>query len=258
MTAEFLTVTEIPGNRATREQIERLHHRYHFASLLCRDQDVLEAACGAGMGLGYLARVARRVVGGDIDEQVLSFAERQYRGRPNIEVRQFDGQSMPFPEASFDVVLLYEAIYYLPRPDKFFEESKRVLRPGGHLVICSVNKDWPDFNPSPHSVAYYSAAELRGMLSPKFSKVEAFGAFPVRQETSHDRLTSFLKRTAVRFRLMPRTMKGKELFKRIFFGRLISLPAELIDEPKGYRPPEPIPAGGPNSSYKIIYLLAKN
>lgn len=258
MTAEFLTVTETPGNRASQEQIERLYHRYHFAASLCRDKDVLEAACGAGLGLGYLARVARKVVGGDIDEQVLSFAERQYRGRPNIEVRQFDVQSMPFPEASFDVVLLYEAIYYLPRPEIFLDEVKRVLRKDGLLVIGTVNKEWPDFNPSPYSVAYYSTAELRGMLSPKFSKVETFGAFPVRQDTPHDRLTSFLKRTAVRFRLMPRTMKGKELFKRIFFGRLVPIPAEIMEGPKSYQQPEPIPAGAPNSSYKIIYLIAKN
>jgi len=90
MSAEYLTVTETPGNKASEEQIARLRYRYHFASLLCREKDVLEAACGADMGLGYLGRIAKKVVGGDIDAKILAFAERHYIGRPNIEVRRFD------------------------------------------------------------------------------------------------------------------------------------------------------------------------
>jgi cyclopropane fatty-acyl-phospholipid synthase-like methyltransferase len=55
MTPEYIHVTEIPGNKASAEQIERLYHRYHFASAFCQGKEVLEVACGAGMGLGYLA-----------------------------------------------------------------------------------------------------------------------------------------------------------------------------------------------------------
>ena len=35
--------------------------------------DVLEVACGGGIGLGYLARTAKKVVGGDIDETILQY-----------------------------------------------------------------------------------------------------------------------------------------------------------------------------------------
>jgi len=258
MTAEFLTVTETPGNLASQEQIERLRHRYHFASLLCRDKDVLEAACGAGLGLGYLARVARKVIGGDIDVRVLKFAEERYRGRPNIEVMNFDAQQMPFPEAGFDVIILYEAIYYLPQPEKFVDEAKRVLRKGGFLIIGSVNREWPDFNPSPYSVGYYSITELARLLAPRFGMIEAYGAFPVRGETLRDRFISHLKRTAVKCHLMPKTMKGKELFKRIFFGRLSPIPAEITDAPDPYHLPQAISPAISDLSHKIIYLVAKS
>jgi hypothetical protein len=58
-------------------------------------KDVLEVACGAGVGLGLLSRVVRRDVGGDIDERNCSIARTTYPNRPGIEVRQFDAETIP-------------------------------------------------------------------------------------------------------------------------------------------------------------------
>jgi SAM-dependent methyltransferase len=256
-TAEFVTVTEIPGNKASREQLERLYDRYHFAAAFCRDRDILEAACGAGMGLGYLARTARMVVGGDINEIVLAIAQNQYQGRPNIIVKKFDAQELPFPDQSFDVVLLYEAIYYLASPEKFVQEAKRVLRPGGRLIIGSVNKEWSDFNPSPFSRKYFTAAEVAEQLRPHFREIRAFGAFPVRAATPRDRIVSLFKRIAIKLRLMPKTMKGKELFKRIFFGRLVPIPPELAVDGALDTPQVPLAIDAPNPQVKIFYVIAR-
>jgi SAM-dependent methyltransferase len=257
MAADYISVTEVPGNKASHEQIERLYQRYHFGATFCQDKDVLEAACGAGIGLGYLARRARRVIGGDIDADVLRFAEVRYRGRPTIDVRTLDAQALPFADRSFDVILLYEAIYYLPQPEKFFKEAARVLRPAGQIIICTVNKDWSDFNPSPFSVRYFSASEIYQQLRFYASEIQAYGAFPVRAETTRDRIVSGIKRTAVRFHLMPKTMKGKEIFKRIFFGRLVLIPAEMEPGTAAYTAPEPISTDSPHPNYKIIYVVAR-
>ncbi|HOM17804.1 MAG TPA: hypothetical protein PLQ00_10775, partial [Thermoguttaceae bacterium] len=61
-TADYTGVTELPGNLAHKEQLSILMTRYHWAAQYARDREVLEAACGAGQGLGYLRRTARRVV----------------------------------------------------------------------------------------------------------------------------------------------------------------------------------------------------
>lgn len=257
MTAEYLTVTEIPGNRASQEQIERLYHRYHFALSFCRDRDVLEVACGAGMGLGYLRKAARTVTGGDIDENILAIAEEHYAGRRDIAVKKLDAQNLPFPQESFDVVLLYEAIYYLSQVEKFIEEAKRVLRPKGMLIVCSVNKDWPDFNPSPFSTKYFSLPELHQLMLPRFQEIKAYGAFPVQADTIRDRFVSFIKRRAVRLHLMPKTMKGKEFYKRVFLGGLISIPSEIEEGTAVYMPPVSIPVSSPNPNYKIFYIVAQ-
>src|ERR1039458_7769137 len=93
---EYSTITERPGDGAHREQLSALITRYHFAAAQCGGKDVLEVCCGAGIGLGYLAREARSVVGGDIDPLNLSYARKYFRDRKNIQVTELDALDTPF------------------------------------------------------------------------------------------------------------------------------------------------------------------
>jgi len=257
LTEDYTTVTELPGNKITREQLARLYQRYRFAQQFCNNREVLELACGGAMGLGYLANVAKRVVGGDIDKNILKHSIEYYKGREKIEIREFDAQNIPFEDNSFDVVILYEAIYYLENPEKFVSEAHRVLKDKGVLLICTVNKDWVDFNPSPYSTKYFSAPELYTLMNHNFSKVELFGAFSVIKKSGlRNRLISFIKRTAISLNLMPKTMKAKAIFKRLFFGKLIALPPEIEEGLADYSPPIPISSDHPNSEYKVLFSVA--
>ena len=257
MRADYTTVTETPGIKASREQLARLYQRYHFAVQFCRNKKVLEAACGAGQGLGYMAKVAQRVVGGDIDENNLRFARETYKGKDKIELYLFDAHKLPFDNRSFDVILLYEAIYYLGHPETFLGECQRILRKDGVLLICTVNKDWSDFNPSPYSTKYFSAQELYQLLSARFGDVRLYGGFPATTDSMRDKITSIVKRTAIALNLMPETMKSKEILKRIFFGKLAPLPAEMEDGMAEYAAPVPIPGDSPNFQYKVLYAIAR-
>ena len=109
-----------------------IYTRYAFAASFCRDHHVLEVGCGVGQGLGYLARVAAHVVGGDLSLGLIRQAQAHYQGR--IPLAQFDAEALPFREQSFDVVILHEAIYYLSSPQRLVAESRRVLR--GNGVCC--------------------------------------------------------------------------------------------------------------------------
>ena len=55
---------------------------------------------------------------------------------------------------------------------------------------------------------------------------------------------------------MPKTMKGKGILKRIFFGKLSPLPNEIEEGMCGYKPPEPIPDDSSNDDYKVLYAVA--
>jgi SAM-dependent methyltransferase len=225
---DFTTVTEITGNKVTEEQIERMYTRYRFALDFCENKDVLEIACGSGQGLGLLAKKAHKVVGGDIDENNLKLAIEHYKNRSNIELKILDAHQLQFDNESFDVIILYEAIYYLREPASFVKEAWRVLRKGGVLLVCTANKDCPGFNPSPYSYRYLSAPELFNLLKENgFINIALFGDLLLRNENLQGEILSLIKRIAVRLHIIPKTMKGKEFLKRIFFGKLELLPPEI-------------------------------
>lgn len=252
--ADYSQVTELSGSRGSRAQLARMCQRYYFAGQFCEGKEVLEIACGAGQGLGYLARRARRVVGIDIDDRVLAFARAHYGSR--IEIRQMDGQTLGFADQSFDVVVHFEAIYYLPRPEQFASEVQRVLRPSGVLVVCTANKDLPDFNPSPFSHRYFGPPELVALLRPRGFEVECFGADAVGPLTLGGQALRTLKRAAVQLDLIPKTMKGKELLKRMVFGSLVELPKE-IHEGESVELPEPIASDRPDREHRVLFVVAR-
>jgi SAM-dependent methyltransferase len=246
---DYSTVTEAPGNLVSREAIDMLAARYTWAAEAAAGKDVLEVACGAGPGLGLLARNGRRAVGGDYTDALLRVAQRHYGTR--VPLIRLDASRLPFRETSFDVVLLFEAIYYLPSVEQFLAECRRVLRPGGRLLVCTVNRAWRDFNPSPYSVNYLDAPEMRALFTHEGFDVELLGAFPATPSAA-GRVVSLVKRVAVGLHLIPSTMKGKELLKRMFLGPLEPFPAEV--EEGGPLRPQPLAASG--EEYKVLYVDA--
>ena len=86
--------------------------------------------------------------------------------------------------------------------------------------------------------------------------MEFYGAFSVLPKGLKENLIALIKRTTVAFHLIPKTMKGKEFLKRIFFGKLIPLPNEITEGMAEYTPPIPIPEDRPNFEYKVIYAVA--
>src|SRR5262249_14924117 len=136
-------------------------------------------------------------------------------------------------------------------------EAKRVLRPGGRLIICTVNCAWSDFNPSPFSIRYFSAVELASLLGERGFSVELLGAFPVERSSLRSAVLSAVKRAAVKLGLIPKTMTGKQLLKRIFFGRLAPIPKEVVDGMAPYAAPTPFPDGRA-ADYTVLYALCES
>jgi SAM-dependent methyltransferase len=252
---DYSGVTETAGHRVTREALSMLYTRYAFAATFSEGRDVLEVACGGGAGLGYLATRARRVVGGDYTERLLARAERQYRGR--IPLVRLDAHALPFRSGSVGVVLLYEALYYLAEAARFVDEAWRVLKRPGCLAVSTVNREWPDFNPSPFSTRYFSGSELFALLGDRGFQTELYGAFPVDRGSSSGRAISVIRRAAVRLHLMPRTMKGKEWLKRVFLGRLAAFPAEVADAMAPYRSPVRLRPNGSIRDFKVLFAVGR-
>lgn len=254
---DFTSVTEVTGNNVTQAQLDRLLTRYKFALDNFSSGKILEVACGSGLGLGYLANKAEQVIGIDIDEKLVGIAKSNYSKRDNIEISTGDAHRLAFEDNYFAQVILYECIYYFPDPVKVLDEINRVLIPGGNLIYCSVNPEWEDFNPSPFSNKYFSAKEIFEILKRRFHNIEIYGSSPASDNTIKGKLISLIKKLAVKFHLIPGSMKGKELLKRLFFGKLSPLTGEIKDY---HGKPLPIEKIDPNETIKdyiVIFATAK-
>jgi ubiquinone/menaquinone biosynthesis C-methylase UbiE len=253
---DYASITESPGLKVTREQLARLYHRYRFALNFVRGKDVLEVACGSGIGLGLLAKHADRIEGGDIDKRNISIAADLYR-HDGIKVREMDAHALPYEKNSFDVVLLFEAIYYLEHPEVFVKEAYRILRRQGVLIICTVNRDWGDFHPSPYTYQYFSVPQLVELLGELFRNIQCYGAFSTKAGGIFEKTVSLVKRAAVGFQLIPGSLAARAYLKRVFMGPLQSLPQHIDDGMAPYEPPISISADKANVDYKIVYAVAE-
>lgn len=251
MLTDYSHLTETTNSKVSREQLRRMVTRYRFAATYCEDRDVLEAGCGVGQGLGILARASKKLVAGDYTDSLVNSARNHYGSR--VEIQKFDAQEMPFDDRSFDVIILYEAIYYLPQPERFVTECRRVLRSNGNMLICTANKDWSGFARSPSTYRYFSAPELYELLQSNGFSAELFGDCPVSDGSISGALISSIRKIAVNLNLMPNNLKDREKLKRIFFGKLIDMPAELEERMATYVRPVPISHLKSNDQFKVLF-----
>jgi ubiquinone/menaquinone biosynthesis C-methylase UbiE len=254
MTAEFVSVTEIEGQRISAEQLFRTCHRYHWAANASIGKDVLEVACGAGQGLGLLKSVAKSVTAGDVSPEVLTTAQKTYG--TSIPLSTFGAEDLPFPASSFDIVIMFEALYYVPNPKRFFSEARRVLRQDGQVLIVSANKDLYDFTASPYSKRYLGVMELREELSAAGFVCQFSALIDTREVSVRQRILRPVKLAASHLGLIPKTMHGKEWLKKLFFGDMAIMPADISEMPIDYSEPNVIAQQKPDLTHKVIYCSA--
>ena len=252
---DYLDVTELSGDLVSQEQVDRIEARYVWAANgYCKGKAVVELACGTGQGLGLLSEVSSTLEASDYSEAMVSRVKEHYGTR--VDVRCFDAASMPFEDNSKDVLIIFEAIYYLPDIEKFFHECQRVLKTGGYLLIASANKDLYDFNPSPYSHIYLGVMEMADQLQSLGFDVEFFASHRVDSVSLLQQILRPIKKIAVMFNLVPKSMNAKRILKRLVFGKLIQMPAEISNNPN-CTTPEKISKSDANNSHKVIYCAAK-
>jgi ubiquinone/menaquinone biosynthesis C-methylase UbiE len=78
-------------------------------------------------------------------------------------LRQGDAGHLPWPDASFDLVISLEALEFFPRPRRALAEMSRVLRPGGALVVSKYPDVWARALPF-KGLSRHSITRLLGRL----------------------------------------------------------------------------------------------
>ena len=109
---------------------------------------VLEVAVGPGVTLTeILKRVDRTTVvyGVDLSPRMLEKARRRVNaaGHANVDLREADTRQLPFPDGAFDVLYNSYMLDLIPLQDMpvVLSEYRRVLKPGGRLVLVNMSKE---------------------------------------------------------------------------------------------------------------------
>ncbi|MCL7426851.1 class I SAM-dependent methyltransferase [Streptomyces sp. YS415] len=140
---------------------------------------VLDIGCGDGTAAAVAAPLlpGHRIIGVDWSQDALRRARTRLACEP---VRgELTGGGLPFRSESADAVLFSEVIEHLVDPDAALDEIRRVLRPGGHLMLST-----------PNLAAWYNRALVLAGVQPVFSEVSlrAIHGRPGKEVVGHLRL----------------------------------------------------------------------
>jgi SAM-dependent methyltransferase len=110
-----------------------------FASV-APHETVLDVGCGTGVVAITAARIGAKVKALDLTPALLDRARQNAAvAQVEVEFKEGDVESLPYADASFDVVLSQFGHMFGPRPEVTTAEMLRVLRPGGRIAFST----WP-------------------------------------------------------------------------------------------------------------------
>jgi len=119
------------------------------------DDTVLDVACGPGLIVVAFARVVKHATGIDLTPAMLEHA-RTYaaeQGVTNVTWQQGDVLPLPYPDASFSIVISRFAFHHFLNPAAVLEQMARVCRPGGTVVVV-------DSAPAPEKAEAFNRMEV--------------------------------------------------------------------------------------------------
>ena len=171
--SEFTGERVIPGQVNDELWAEHVS-RYALARRFAHGRRVLDLGCGTGYGTADLARVAATAVGIDFAADAISYALTNF---PSARFLHCSATSVPFPEASFDLVTAFEVIEHLGDWRALLAEARRVLDSRGLFIVSTPNTRYyaesrAASGPNPFHEHEFEFGEFRAALAEYFPHVQ--------------------------------------------------------------------------------------
>jgi 2-polyprenyl-3-methyl-5-hydroxy-6-metoxy-1,4-benzoquinol methylase len=138
---------------------------------------VLDVGCGSGRMMRRLAELGWEVHGIDFDPKAVEVARNQ-----GLDVRLGTLDEQSYDDGSFDAIVMNHVIEHVPDPLRLLESCKRVLKPGGKLVLATPNawswghqrygRSWRGLEPPRHLHIFTPQAIKRLAVDAGFTQLE--------------------------------------------------------------------------------------
>jgi len=165
-------VTEV----ATDDMVYHLH-RYAIPLQYIAGKVVVDIASGEGYGSNLMANTAKKVYGVDISEDAVNFAAEKYKQTSNVSFHVGAVESIPLANGVADVVVSFETLEHTDKHQEMMRELKRVLKPGGIVIISSPDKaNYTDrfSRINPYHVKELYFEEFKALLNQHFKVTHFF------------------------------------------------------------------------------------
>jgi SAM-dependent methyltransferase len=171
---------------------DKLHHLLALIDFNAyAGRRVLDVGCGAGVDLVRFVRGGAIAAGVDLADSAIALARENLRHQSlSASLCVGDGERLPFPDGTFDLVFAHGVVQYTPGDRALVEECRRVLKPDGTAFFQVYNRlSW--LNALSHVmkvglehedapvIRKYSAGEFRGLLDNFSSARVVYERFPV-------------------------------------------------------------------------------
>lgn len=170
--------------------------RYYFATPYIRGR-VLDIACGTGYGCHMVAKERKRevteMIGVDIDEETLFYANREYNHQKITYVKgNAVDPGLPEQLGLFDTILSFETIEHVEDDRLFMDNLYQMLKPGGTLVLSSpFGRGRGMLTSEPFHVHQLTPAEFEELFE-RFSEVDIYYQRGVTFEKPRDGIRYFI------------------------------------------------------------------
>lgn len=125
------------------DKIRHLKRLLHPQGSADRSLKVLDVGCGVGLGHERVCDFVHSLHGVDVSQESIRVARETHK---NVHYQAYEGDRLPFEAEEFDAAFTICVMHHVPPPQwpNFLQEIRRVLKPGGQLIVIEHNP----FNPA--------------------------------------------------------------------------------------------------------------
>ena len=135
---EFFSSKAGQWDKLREEYFGTTFHLNGMLGLLDPEWTVGDLGCGTGQVAEALAPHVKSVIAVDESGAMLQAAKRRLRAVGNVDIRKGELESLPIEDGQLDAATLFLVLHHLPNPAIALSEVRRVLRPGGRIVITDM------------------------------------------------------------------------------------------------------------------------